>query len=203
MPVTYDERRDAAEANGGVAAEAEVRGEGAEDGGEVGGAAEHVERHGGADVGHVEDGGEVHHQVRRGADAAQLLERLVPDHERHRLPPPVPDLAPGGVPRRGGVQRVAVDCAVVIVHRENGVAACGRRGVFTGAGDGGARHRRSSCGATHVAAGGGVELVDRPRRARLRAKESVAVGRRDLESAFRHLYRRLTGGTNKKVEDLC
>lgn len=130
----------------------------------------------------MEDGGEVHHQVRRRADAAQLLERLVPDHERHRLPPAVPD------------QRVVVACCAVIVDRENGVAAGGRRGVFAGARGGGARHRRSSCGATHVAAAGGVESIDRPTRAR----QGICRCRRDLESAFRHLYIRLTGGTNLK-----
>ena len=177
--ITYDECRDAAEANGGVAAEAEVGGEGAEDGGEVGGAAEDVERHGGAEVGHVEDGGEVHHQVRRGADAAKLLERLVPDHERHRLPPPVPDLPPGGV------QRVVMACAVIVDDRENGVAAGGRRGVFTGAGDGGARHRRSCCGATHVATGGGVQLGPSEDSA---PEESCRVAVDGTwKSAFRHL----------------
>jgi hypothetical protein len=166
----YDERGDAADAHGGVAAEVEVGGKSAEDGGEVGGAAERVEHDGGADVGHVEDGGEVHHQVRRRANAAQLLERLVADHERHRLPPPVPDLPPGGVPRRrrrrrGRVQRVVVARAV-IVDREDGVAV-GRVGVNTGAGDGGARHRRSSLPRRDTWRWEAVlEFVDRPRRVR-------------------------------------
>jgi len=73
-----DEGGDGGEGDGGVAAEVRVAEEGAEDGGEVDGAAPEAEQRCGAGALDAVDGGEVDQQVGRGADGAKLLARLVP-----------------------------------------------------------------------------------------------------------------------------
>jgi hypothetical protein len=74
---TYDEGGDGGDGEREVAAEVGVGEEGADDGGEAGGAVEPVEEGGGVHAPHVEHLRQVHQQVRRRAQRPQLLERLV------------------------------------------------------------------------------------------------------------------------------
>jgi hypothetical protein len=73
------------EGDGGVAAHVGVAEEGAQERRQVDGARPEAEQGGGAGARHAVHGGEVHQQVGRGADGAQLLARLVPcSARRHR-----------------------------------------------------------------------------------------------------------------------
>lgn len=74
----YDEGCDGGDGEREVAAEVGVGEEGADDGGEAGGAVEPVEQRGRVHAPHVEHLRQVHQQVRRRAQRPQLLERLVP-----------------------------------------------------------------------------------------------------------------------------
>lgn len=75
---THDEGCDRGDGEREVAAEVGVGQEGADDGGEAGGAVEPVEQRRGVHALHVEHLRQVHQQVRRRAQRPQLLERLVP-----------------------------------------------------------------------------------------------------------------------------
>lgn len=74
----YDEGGDGGDGEREVAAEVGVGEEGADDGGEAGGAVEPVEQRGRVHAPHVEHLRQVHQQVGRRAQRPQLLERLVP-----------------------------------------------------------------------------------------------------------------------------